>query len=677
MPRRADRRPLASLLYHKGGSTLAMMAAAIFPLAGLAGGALDMSRTYLVKSRLQQACDAGVLAGRRVMTGASVTADANAMTQAQNFFNVNLAQGAYGARLGTFAVSDVREGGVPTGNVTGRVAGTATATVPMSLMRIFGYDEIEVLARCEANLNVANNDIMFVLDLTGSMGCRPTGDSACFVNPTQVGGVWQVPTSAGSKIAALRTAVSQFYTTLSNATPDSARLRFAFVPYSSSVNVGAIMPAGSMQTTPYGYRSREANFETPEQVPTTTPTSAWIEQTYNGGELISQAECNSYGANQAFGKSFKPNPAGNTPNSPHAINGNVVRPADSNGVEYKFTSWTGGNNNNKVCKRERRTTRTTWATRYAFTNWVYGNFEFDISSDTYSYVTLPTAYPTDRADPASTARTTIRVLPRNPQQLAAMVANGTAIGMPATITETWDGCIEERNDHADIDGPATSETTQWRPTRRGFMHRSLATPTAVGSQPLHTSPTPTTTAPWTRYSCTMPSRRLAPMTQTEVDAYVNNPRFAPNGSTYHDIGMIWATRMMSRNSVFAADHAVAAPNGRETRRHIIFMTDGDMQPDPTGYGTFGMDDHERRVSTTATTPALLTAAHNQRYAAACNYARNTANISVWVVAFGQTLTPQMTACANPGQARQANDPEQLQRMFQEIAQQLAELRLSE
>ena len=47
------------------GNTLALMAAALLPLLGIIGGGVDMSRAYLAQSRLQQACDAGVLAARK------------------------------------------------------------------------------------------------------------------------------------------------------------------------------------------------------------------------------------------------------------------------------------------------------------------------------------------------------------------------------------------------------------------------------------------------------------------------------------------------------------------------------------------------------------------------------------------------------------------------------------
>ena len=44
-----------------------MMAIALIPVAALTGSAVDMARLYVVKARLQQACDAGLIAGRKFM----------------------------------------------------------------------------------------------------------------------------------------------------------------------------------------------------------------------------------------------------------------------------------------------------------------------------------------------------------------------------------------------------------------------------------------------------------------------------------------------------------------------------------------------------------------------------------------------------------------------------------
>ena len=75
-----------------------LCAFALIPLMGMIGGALDMSRAYLVKSRLQNACDSAVLGGRRAMSG--TTFDTTARQSADRFFALNFATGQYGTKIG-------------------------------------------------------------------------------------------------------------------------------------------------------------------------------------------------------------------------------------------------------------------------------------------------------------------------------------------------------------------------------------------------------------------------------------------------------------------------------------------------------------------------------------------------------------------------------------------------
>ncbi len=65
---------LARLRRDSSGNTLALIAAGLVPLLALVGGGIDMGRSYLSQTRLQQACDAGVLAARKKL-GSAVVAD--------------------------------------------------------------------------------------------------------------------------------------------------------------------------------------------------------------------------------------------------------------------------------------------------------------------------------------------------------------------------------------------------------------------------------------------------------------------------------------------------------------------------------------------------------------------------------------------------------------------------
>ena len=58
---------MSRLASNQEGNIIAIFAAAIIPAIGLVGGAVDMSRLYLTQARLQGACDAGALLGRKIM----------------------------------------------------------------------------------------------------------------------------------------------------------------------------------------------------------------------------------------------------------------------------------------------------------------------------------------------------------------------------------------------------------------------------------------------------------------------------------------------------------------------------------------------------------------------------------------------------------------------------------
>src|SRR3546814_4052597 len=95
---------LTRLLHNEAGNTLAIVAAAIFPLAGMIGGGLDMSRLYLAKHRLQQACHAGALVGRKAM-GSGSWSTTQGDDAAKAMIQSNYAGAAYGSRALTNSLS--------------------------------------------------------------------------------------------------------------------------------------------------------------------------------------------------------------------------------------------------------------------------------------------------------------------------------------------------------------------------------------------------------------------------------------------------------------------------------------------------------------------------------------------------------------------------------------------
>ena len=214
---------LGRLRRNQAGNTLAMVAAAVIPLAGLIGGGVDMSRAYMVRARMQQACDAAALAGRRAMTTASMTEDNKA--EAKKFFDFNFPQQTFGAANFTPVIQS-KPGETTTVQVS------AETTIPTTIMRIFGVQTLSLAVNCDSRFDIGNTDVMLVLDTTGSMK-----DS--------------ISTGSGSgtttKLAALQQAVKDFYDTLGPGSDTSGRIRYGFMPYSSTVNVGKSLPASYLQ----------------------------------------------------------------------------------------------------------------------------------------------------------------------------------------------------------------------------------------------------------------------------------------------------------------------------------------------------------------------------------------------------------------------------------------------
>ncbi len=198
------------LLRDQGGNALMLTAAAVVPVVGIVGSAVDIGRAYMAQLRLQQACDAGVLAGRRAMAAGEYT-DA-AKTQATRMFNANFTNGMYGSTAVGF--SSQRVG-------TSDVAGTATTSLPTAIMYIFGKPQFDLTANCSAKLEISNTDVMLVLDITGSMTA--------------------VTSDGVTRMEALRTAAMSFFTTMTSAEIGDGTLRFGIVPYSSTVNVGEVL----------------------------------------------------------------------------------------------------------------------------------------------------------------------------------------------------------------------------------------------------------------------------------------------------------------------------------------------------------------------------------------------------------------------------------------------------
>ncbi len=670
------RSTMAALARDKRGNTLAIIAASLIPLAGMVGGGVDLSRMYIVKTRLQHACDAGALAGRKQMGGGTWAFNSYAArTAAERFFDANIQASPYGAASvsRTFTES------------AGKVTGVASATLPMTLMRVLGKTTETLSVTCDAEMRLPNTDVMFVLDVTGSMGSKA------------------VSTDSQTKMEALKSAVKCFYETVarldtaetcaggapSGGTSNTVQIRFGFVPYATNVNVGKLLPTDWIANN-WSYQTREPQY-------TTNTTTNWVDGP------VSQTSTEYQRTDSANFQNWSPNtttateqacidsvPAPSTPTlsgsesgrqneqttgtNPRTTTWYTTQPADW--YEYQFRDWRDSDDR---CRRRRdsvsgnfvryysMTSTGTEVTTQTFNRWRYALISKDISG----------------------------------------LKNGTSwnnsvsmnIGYEGAMRSlTWDGCIEERQTVSqssyspipsgakdlDIDlVPSTSDpTTQWGPALPGAIYARDVT---NDWNQLDRSESLTTTDYYNSvpYYCPTEAKKLQawPTASTFV-SYVDG--LTPNGNTYHDIGLLWGARFVSPTGIFRSENEYT-PQGGEIERHLIFMTDGEACTNDTDYAAYGFPWLDRRTTDPSSAPTggclttgTITQQVNARTAAICTAVKNK-NITLWVIWFGAsntTIEGMMQSCATPGRYFAARNSTDLQNTFRSIADQISQLRLT-
>ena len=625
------------------GNTLAIVGAGLVPLTAIIGSGVDMSRAYMAKTRLQSACDAAALAGRRVMQNDTLTQSVT--DEATRFFTFNFPQGLYNTAAFTPSVTRPESGTV-------RVA--AATTIPTAVMRIFGFTSLPLEVNCDATLSFVNTDVMLVLDVTGSMAWDINGNTT--------------GDESARKITALREAVMALYDELApiqtQLEANGLRLRYGVVPYSSTVNVGTLIrdanPAYLRNAVEY--ETRVANYSTPVYLPEYAEPEPPVEQQY--GNSISQSDCDRYGRNVSF-SGFSPSATTGGGPAPNPTWSRTFSNNEAAGVDWGWSGAPDTSGTSRSCRRRYVEVDATYTTEYRFTNWSYEAESVDVSQ-------FKLGQPV-----AIAAGNDGRVATAGLYDMSELAADGIAI---STTNATWNGCIEERDTVSSITttsgytAPASAfdldvnlipydDATRWRPMFPQIVYRRTAGATSSTSG---TSLSST--------ACPAAARRLQAWSRTAMESYIN--ALQPTGSTYHDIGMIWGARMLSNAGIFADSPDTFA--GMPVSRHIIFMTDGQMDTDNGIYAFHSVERNAQRVSgQPSPSESELNGRHMQRFKMACNAARNQ-GASIWVIAFGTTLTSQMIECAsNANQAFTSANRDQLIARFREIGANIGALRLTQ
>ncbi len=656
----ARRTLLRRIARDTAGNTLMLVAAATIPLVGMIGAGVDVSRTYLVKSRLQQACDAGVLAGRKYATNASF--DTTARAKADAFFKNNFPTGAFGTSAITF---------VPTQNAQGEIVGVAKARVPMTVMTAFGTSGTDLEVKCDARLDIGNVDVALVLDVTGSMSAS---------------------LGSGTRISELKKAVINFYDILGPGDPEKGRIRYAVVPYSTNVNVGYSIPAqyitGGTGPDSWAFQSRVAKMDVPtyaSAAPVNLPN-----EVFNNGASISSADCSKYGNNVSFtGFTGGTNPTVTGGAPPAARTSIAYSNNATGGVDWGYSGAADTNGTSRSCRRKRVSTTQNFVGYGQNTTdrWDYRQTEIDITG--YAAGDPVTIYTGGNL----TASQTVPESREDYDMRELVETPGSTV--PGT-TVRWDGCIEEA-DTLDTITPTTpvsplpvgahdlnmdlipnDDATRWKASWEEVVYyRSTAATSNSGTKE------PNTRCP------AEPARRL--MEYTSIDSpptgfaslssfrtYINS--LTISGGTMHDIGFIWGARFISGNGIFAADNPNSW-NGEPVSRHIIFMTDGQMNAHNQQYVFHGWNDLDERVAPRGTSKSQMDAIHNRRLRIICEQAKS-ANITVWMIALqdpGSTddfTDMQQCATSVDNHFKFVDSADDLNNEFRRIASNIADLRLT-
>ncbi len=624
-------RLLRDLRTDLSGNTMMIVAGAILPIAGMIGGGVDMSRAYMAKTQMQAACDAGVLAGRHAMSKSGAYGSSE-RSQADKMFNFNFGGDALGISDTSFTSDD---------NDEGQVIGTASGTLPTLVMKIFKFESFDLSVTCMAELQISNADVMFVLDNTGSMSGEMDG---------------------------LRDAVRDFHMTINEAVKDDdTRIRYGFVPYSLTVNARGLVNDGDMPTgyftdsTPY--QTRVADFQTPTYIGTTDDPVVTYEE---WGQELESGECNKFGRNDW------------PSNGPNPVTTGTA-PSPTTNTAYSFHSW---ERTRKIkgkwhgtCFRRVTTAVTTYETKYAFTNWIYKKHPIDTSAFR-GFASVPVATSIGSSAYVDVADDYDLV------ELAAM--NGTTAQNIGTSNYSWNGCLEERDTVAEASFDPVPESaydlnltlepsdnaTRWKPQwwqleyRRNTYEEEITTSNRL-------RPNGICPAPMMLFRDVELSDNPADIPEW-LDTYLDN--LVATGNTYHDVGMIWGGRLSSPSGIFADN--VNEGDLRSVSRHIIFMTDGKMEPSLSAYSAYGMEEYDSRIAPENASLSTVTARHTKRFSAACE-AIKAQGTTIWVIAFGTTMTTELQNCASGGRSYYSSNTEQLRNTFRFIASQVADLRLGQ
>ena len=597
----------------ESGSVLPLTAVGLMVVLAAGGSAVDIGRIYLVQGQMQAAVDAAALAGARSFTNKSNT-DAGRERQVDIYFRENFPDGY----MGTAPVVPKRTFEVV--NEVNVTTVSAAVVLPMSFMRIFGFDNRTLTAIASAELQPRPLEVMVVLDNTGSMQTKDVG--------------------GGTRMDATKAAMHTFINVLHSGSTRREDLAMGFVTYNVTTNVGqvlrdhgvAIEPVdgftnvetytggASGRANPLGWMGcveNDASRQDLSSSATTFEAGAWdISRTLPG-------EATSMGVHPKV-RPYHYAPAATLSTSSDTYSTDANVPSKYVPVHTQFvTSDSRRNNHYLLSPGGDKSIGQLLANSAAYKQHFY-NFYIGLN-------------------------------------------NGSANAADDVITTPEDGYYDPaiggnfKVQYARV--PYVDDPTYWAQPNAKYGY-PLNSPTRTGH---------TLRMPSPNFECPEPAMMIAyGQSKSAYENYIDYDNYAvmPASGTLHHIGLLWGYRILTRHDVFRRTN----PYPDQTPiRALVFMTDGEtsVSDDPIWSGSYGRL-AERRITKSASTGTF----QNQimyRFAKVCEAAKRD-DIDVYIVSLKADSSIFRT-CAGTRYYR-TSDAATINEAFAQIAVDLVDLHLT-
>lgn len=197
----------------------------MIPALTLTGGGMDVGQAYMAREKLQNVLDGAALHGVKYLGMSTIT------TEVQRYINLSFPTTAGGITLNPVTITQDIPNKIITLNQTG--------TLSTSFLHLAGITSLPFSAQAKAQASDLTNELVFVLDNTGSMLQDNTAANT-FLNCT--------PTTC-NKMQYMKYAVYQYLNTLAPGGTMQANTYVGLVPFTGTVNIGTSRSSWTTGTT--------------------------------------------------------------------------------------------------------------------------------------------------------------------------------------------------------------------------------------------------------------------------------------------------------------------------------------------------------------------------------------------------------------------------------------------